>query len=54
MSGQKLKGFIVTIGNQRSQKETFYILAKDVEQARARAVDLAQLKSLEGQRVAAA
>lgn len=54
MSGQRLKGFIVTVCTTRAQRETFYILAKDVEQARARAVGLARLKSQQDQRVAAA
>ena len=54
MSGTRLKGFIITVRNDRSPNETFYILAKDVEQARARAVGLARQKSVAGEHVAAA
>ena len=42
MSGGRLKAFIVTVRSDRSRAETFYILAKTMDQARTRAMDLAR------------
>jgi hypothetical protein len=47
MSGARLNAFIITVRIDQSASETFYILARDVEQAQARAIGLAQRASLQ-------
>ena len=46
MSGARLKAFIVKVRVTPSTSETFYILARDMDQARLRAVDLSRIRAL--------
>ncbi len=46
MRGARLKAFIVKVRISDTASETFYILARDIHQARLRAVDLSRLKAV--------